>query len=132
MTTTKNISYEVIEGNIHQITLHNNTRQTVDDLFVQTTKINALATPDETMLYLFDSTTVNDLPFRYVIQLAEKWKKEQVFLPPACNAILYGTNTFMRYMVNMLVDVSKKSGAESQIFHPDNRNEAISWLQSKS
>lgn len=129
MITTKNISYEIIEENIHQFILHSNTRQTVDDLFAQTTIINMSARPDEKMLYLFDSNNISDLPFRYVIQLAEKWRKEQDYIPPARNAIMYGTNSLMRYMVNVLVDISKKSDAESRIFHPDNRDEAIAWLQ---
>ena len=132
MVETQNITYEVIQGNIHQITLHRNTRQTVDDIFTQVTKINATAATDETMLYLFDSKNVKDLPFRYVIQLVDKWKKEQVFIPPARNIILYGTNTMMRYMVNMLVDISKTSGAVSRIFHPDSRDEAIIWLRSNN
>ena len=131
MITTKNITYEMIEGNIHQFTLYSNTRQTVDDLFAQVTQVNASVTPDERVSYLFDSNNIDDLPFRYVIQYADKWNKEQAYIPPARNAILYGTNTIMLYMVNVLMDVSKKSGAESRIFHPDKRDEAIAWLNSK-
>ena len=125
-----NITYELIDGNIHRIKLHNNTRQTVDDLFVKVTEINKLAKPDERVLYLFDSGEINDLPFRYLIQFSEKWRKEQEHIAPAYNAILYTTNMMMRFMVNVLVEVSKKSGAESRIFHPDDCAEAITWLKS--
>jgi len=130
MAEKKNNTYTLIDGYIHHIKLFSNTRQTVDDLFAKVTEINESAKPDEQVLYLFDSGDVHDLPFRYVIQLAEKWRKEQVNVAPARNAILYTTNTMMRYMGNVLVDVSKKSGAESRIFHPDGYTEAIAWLKS--
>lgn len=132
MIESKNITYNLLNGNIHQIMLHNNTRQTVDDLFAQVTEINKSAKHDEPVQYLFDSGHVNDLPFRYVIQLSEKWRNEQENVAPARNAVLYTTNMMMRYMVNVLVDVSKKSGAQSRIFSPNERDEAIAWLKSNT
>jgi len=82
------------------------------------------------VLYLFDSTGVSELPVRYLIQRAEKWEKEQAFIPPTRTALLYSTNNLMRFAVNMLIKSFGKYDNKSQLFANDQHDEAIAWLKS--
>ena len=124
------ISETLIEGNIHWVKLYNSKRQTIEDIFGLFTK-NAESTPSgEMLLYLFDSNGIPELPVRYLIQRADKWEKEQAFIPPTRTAILYNTNNMMLFAVNMLIKKFGKYDNETRVFSNEQHEEAIAWLKS--
>lgn len=127
-----NLSYQIIGDNIHWIQLHNNTRQTVDDIFVIIDKVAKSTPKDETILYLLDSGEVPDLPFRYLMQRVEIWESEQEFIPATKNAIIQSQSFIMGFMLNMMMRVFSKDNNDAQVFVPEDREKALAWLKEPS
>jgi len=129
---TSNLTYTLIDHDIHWIKLHQSSRQTVEDIFIQLTIIVESAPHDKPILYLLDSSEVNDLPFRYLAQRAKRWEAEQAYLPTVRNAILQSQNMMMMAMVNMMMRIFNHRGDMSRIFPADQKAEAIIWLRANS
>lgn len=127
---TERITYQLIEHDIHRFSINNSDRQTIDDLFEKLTEILQSGLFNERSLYLFDTEAVTELPIRYLIQRAEKWEKEQPFIPPAKTALLYNLNGLMIFAVNMLIKIFNKHNGETRVFAPNQRDEALEWLRS--
>jgi len=130
MTENSNVTHTIIEDNIHHIKLHQSSRQTIEDLFDLITELSSNAKEDELLLYLFDNGDAPEMPYRYMIQRADKWHKETATLPPSRNAIIYNKNAVMLHVVNMVMKMFNKEEAEARLFRSDQLDDAISWLRS--
>lgn len=132
MTDTPNLTYTCIDNDIHWIKIHRSSRQTVEDIFDQLTEIVEFVPRDTPILYLLDSSEVDDLPFRYLAERAKRWEAEQTYLPTVRNAILQSQNMIMLAMVNMMMRLFNNRGDMSRIFPADQRDEAIAWLRANA
>jgi len=132
MNKTDNITYTFIDDDIHWIKVHNSSRQTVEDIFDQLTKIVKAVPHNQPILYLLDSSEVDELPFRYLMERAKIWEAEQDYLPPVRNAILQSQNMILHVMVNMMMRVFKNKDDEARLFNSNERNEAIEWLRANA
>lgn len=133
MTDTNNLTYKLIDGEIHWIRLHNSDRQTIEDIFAIFAKYadQEQASPTgKKLLYIVDGNGFNELPVRYLIQRADKWEKSQAFIPPTRTAVLYDSNHLMLFAINLLIKSFTKYDNQTKIYTPDERDEAIAWLKS--
>lgn len=125
--STTNCTYKLINNLIHQITLNTSTRQTVEDLFAMIGQIlEEISYQQQYNIYLLDASSCGDLPYRYLAQRAQQWYKAYPDAPPSRTAILYPMGMLASMFNILLQQLSNK--AETKLFTPDKRNEAIEWL----
>jgi len=128
MIEKKSIEHTLIDHRIHWIKILNSNRQAIEDLFDIFTEVTRTNPENEMILYLVDSNGVTDLPIRYLIQRAEKWEKEQPYILPTRTVVLYDVNSLMRFAINMMIKQFGRYDNQTQVFSPNQKQEAIAWL----
>lgn len=126
---TDKVVYEVIEANIHLLTLTQGGRQAIDDVFTLVEKVIFALPEDEKIRMLFDTSKSEDLPMRYTIQKAEQWKKIQTELRTTRSAVVVAQQTLIIAVMNLLIATFNSPDSKTKLFTADQWHEAVAWLK---
>ncbi|GEM_PF-4367885 len=123
----KNVTYH-IEDNIHIVILKTGTRMAIDETFDVIEYIIREEGGVENLQYIFDASNVNELPVMYTMQKAEKWQNAHFDLPNARTAIILSKSIFILTVINLLIQLFRRSSGEAKLFNAEEYDEAIDWL----
>jgi len=124
----KAVTYEIIDEKIHSLTIHEESRQAIDEIFKVVDELYIIEGTDEMMYFLIDASNIKDIPFRYMTQKVQHWRDAQAKIPPGRSALLYHHSSLMSTLVNMVVGYFNNKDSSTRIFKPDDKQQAIDWL----
>lgn len=127
----ESLTYQVINGKIHHFTFHQENRQVVDDVFKIIDQIYEIEGTDDMIYLLIDGSYISEIPLRYTNQKVKYWQDKQAVTPPSRSAVLFNQNPLMEVLLNMIIGYFNNKEASTQLFRPDNRQQAIEWLISE-
>lgn len=121
----KHATYELLDGDIHKLTLHRSSRQAVEETLANFDSITAAADPQETLLILVDMRPAGLPPVNYSIATIKSFFSSKEKLPPIRAAYIHNNSSLVTLvqtvMGSLRLDVSRRT------FNNDEAG-AIAWL----
>jgi hypothetical protein len=120
--------FNVTSDGIHEITVLNASRKTIDVLFDYLLEVYEQAKPDETIRLLIDNPTGAELPVGYLA--AKSRDLTATPRPYTRTAILTRSGTMINIILSLMAAM-RFAQADTQAFKPEAREDAITWLLKK-
>lgn len=120
--------YTLLDGDIHQFTFKVGTKQAIDQWLAQSERLMQTKQPEDCLLYLIDTTEIDDLPISYAFSQIKEMGARYANPPRSRTAFVHKPSA-MLFLVNAYIKLLRFGGrTESQFFTQDKRADAIRWL----
>ena len=129
MTQDELCTWEVLDGAVHRLTLHQSNRHSIDVLLEHLYQIIENAPPDEVLrTYIDESQASQMIPLNYLTSSLGNIAKKYPVRPPGRTAIIMRESLIKDLMAGLL-RIVVRGRDNTRIFSPKEADEAMEWLR---
>lgn len=128
MVREKLCSYEILEGKIHHLTLHEASRYSIDEMMEQLYQIIETAPKDQTLRTFIDESQAPQMvPLNYIAFRLRDIMERYPERPPGRTVLMLRQNLFTD-LLSRLIRIVVRGVDRVRIFPPQQVDEALAWL----